>query len=767
MKRILTLCLLLFVAAVLNSPPPASSVCGNVYTANAPISISGQTGGTITGKVIDLSGASTSGISLTNCHNMTIRKVKIQNGTGDGITLENCSGIRIDSSEFFSLKRGINAMDNTTGGIDVEYNQFHNMLGPKPAGQFMQFNNITGAGNKFSNNLCWNEAGTNPEDAVSCFESGGTSGSPLDIGFNIIVGGGPSHSGGGIMLGDFGGTYEIAHDNILVNPGQYGISISGGDHNSIVNNKVYAQQNPWTNVGIYVWNNAIPGLTITNATVSGNHVKWTNSAGDDNGSWLAPGESNPTGWSTNNFSDNTLDATIAPTPLFPACTGPVLLAPVIAYSPTSNTYTAGSAISNWTPTNTGGAATGWSINSALPAGLSFNTSTGRISGTPSAAAASRTYTVTATNAAGSGTFGITITVNAAPINIPIINYANNDPTYTYKTAIAANSPTNTGAAATSWSVTPALPAGLAFNSSTGVITGTPTQAQPTVAYTVTATNASGSDNAIVNIVVSKVALVVTASSGSRAYGASNPSFSVSYSGFVGGDNASSLSVQPVASTSASAGSNVGSYAVVPSVGVSTNYAFSYVNGTLTVTSVGLTITVNNFSRQYGATGPTFTATYSGFVNGNTPASLNTLPTFSTTAVSNSSPGTYPITANGASSSNYVISYFPGTLTISKSPLQVIATSVSKVQGASNPTLAYTFTGFRNGETSGVLLTQPAISTTAVQGSAIGTYPITVSGGSSNNYTFGYTAGVLTVTTAPSSGTHHDKWHRRFVPVHHH
>ena len=46
-------------------------------------------------------------------------------------------------------------------------------------------------------------------------------------------------------------------------------------------------------------------------------------------------------------------------------------------------------------------------------------------------------------------------------------------------------------------------------------------------------------------------------------------------------------------------------------------------GTLTVTPVGLTITADNKSKAYGAALPTLTAGYSGFVNGDTAASLTT------------------------------------------------------------------------------------------------------------------------------------------------
>ena len=58
-----------------------------------------------------------------------------------------------------------------------------------------------------------------------------------------------------------------------------------------------------------------------------------------------------------------------------------------------------------------------------------------------------------------------------------------------------------------------------------------------------------------------------------------------------------------------------------------------------------------------------TVSYSGFVNGDTAASLTTQPTVTTTATTASPVGTYPITASGATSANYTMSYVNGTLTV--------------------------------------------------------------------------------------------------------
>ena len=69
-----------------------------------------------------------------------------------------------------------------------------------------------------------------------------------------------------------------------------------------------------------------------------------------------------------------------------------------------------------TPTVGGGTITSWSVSPSLPAGLSLDSSTGAISGTPSAVTSSANYIITATNTGGSDTATITIVVNdIAPV----------------------------------------------------------------------------------------------------------------------------------------------------------------------------------------------------------------------------------------------------------------------------------------------------------------------------------------------------------------
>jgi uncharacterized repeat protein (TIGR01451 family) len=92
-----------------------------------------------------------------------------------------------------------------------------------------------------------------------------------------------------------------------------------------------------------------------------------------------------------------------------------------------------------------------------------------------------------------------VTINdVAPANLI---YLTNPVVYTKGVAITANSPSSTGGAVVSYSINPAVPAGLNFNSVTGVISGTPNVVSATTSYTVTATNSGGSTTANLNITV--------------------------------------------------------------------------------------------------------------------------------------------------------------------------------------------------------------------------------------------------------------------------
>ena len=199
----------------------------------------------------------------------------------------------------------------------------------------------------------------------------------------------------------------------------------------------------------------------------------------------------------------------------------------LTYSAGSAIYTKGVAVTPDNPTSSGGAVTAYSVSPALPAGLTLNSGTGVISGTPTAVTPIASYTVTASDAAGSTTTSISVTVNDQPPSA--FSYAAGTATYVVSTPITPNSPTNSGGTVVSYSVIPALPAGLSLSTATGAISGTPTAMTLQAKYTITAVNTGGSATAAVFIAVNSAAPIPLAAPAGLSYKFANATYTAGVS----------------------------------------------------------------------------------------------------------------------------------------------------------------------------------------------------------------------------------------------
>jgi hypothetical protein len=125
----------------------------------------------------------------------------------------------------------------------------------------------------------------------------------------------------------------------------------------------------------------------------------------------------------------------------------------------------------------------------LPAGLTLNSTTGGISGTPSAAG-TYAFGITAQNAQGSATQTFNGTVTAAALAPTITTASINTITQGSAFSQTLNA---TGTQPISWTVSGGLlPAGLTLNSGNGTISGTPT-GTGAYSFTITASNTAGTN----------------------------------------------------------------------------------------------------------------------------------------------------------------------------------------------------------------------------------------------------------------------------------
>ena len=141
------------------------------------------------------------------------------------------------------------------------------------------------------------------------------------------------------------------------------------------------------------------------------------------------------------------------------------------------TGTVGEAITAVTvPEATGGPAPTYAAVGNLPAGLAFNDTTRVMSGTPTAAG-SGTIRIRATNSEGTADWTVAYTFTVALSETAFADDTGDAITGTANTPIAqVTVPEATGNPSPTYAVVGSLPGGLAFNTTTRVLSGTPTAA---------------------------------------------------------------------------------------------------------------------------------------------------------------------------------------------------------------------------------------------------------------------------------------------------
>lgn len=162
-------------------------------------------------------------------------------------------------------------------------------------------------------------------------------------------------------------------------------------------------------------------------------------------------------------------------------------------------------------------------------------------------------------------------------------------------------------------------------------------------------------------------LTVTPDSLDTTYGDANPAFTYVISGWAAGDQAQdNITGSATFGSDYVLGDNAGTTYTISrtadNLASALGYAFNFVTNTGDVLKATLTVTADDITIVTGGM-PVFTASYSGFKNGDDATDLTTAPSFTDNAPDYNTAGIYVITPAGAASTNYDFAYVNGDLTI--------------------------------------------------------------------------------------------------------
>lgn len=276
---------LLFLAT-LHAPLQAGEIDGRQTghagspRASAPLVIRGQTDVSIRSKRI--SNPDGPCIVIEDSVNVRLHNLQIGPCRSEGIRAKRVDGLSVTRSTITDTYKGIYALSSSR--VRIVHNDF---LGTHR--NLVQFDKVNGPDSAIIRNLALSTPGNGrTEDLVNLYRSSGVSGSPIKVYYNHFRGGGRSRSGSGIMLGDNGGSHQIAYGNTLVDPGQVGIGVASGTNIRVARNRLFQGARVWSNVALYAWNQQ-PGSACGNVRVDRNEVTWKKADGQRYAWWSGGG----------------------------------------------------------------------------------------------------------------------------------------------------------------------------------------------------------------------------------------------------------------------------------------------------------------------------------------------------------------------------------------------------------------------------------------------------------------------------------------------
>jgi len=262
-------------------------------------------------------------------------------------------------------------------------------------------------------------------------------------------------------------------------------------------------------------------------------------------------------------------------------------------------------------------------------------------------------------------------------------------------------------------------------------------------------NFKSSTSPAVSLSVTAAPLSITASSPTVNYGATIPTISATYSGLVNSDISSVVTGQSCVTAYTTTSAVGTSPSTSCSGGSASNYTISYVAGAVTINKATPTFSsFGNVSKTYGATAFDL-AIPSSSTPGTWTYASGTPSVISLTGISATVAGYGTSLITATSTPTDITNYVSGgtiamTVTVSQATLGITASSHTVAFGAAIPTITPSYSGFVNGEGSSVL-SNLLCTTTYTTTTSVGTTGSSCSGATASNYSFAYTAGVITVT----------------------
>lgn len=263
----------------------------------------------------------------------------------------------------------------------------------------------------------------------------------------------------------------------------------------------------------------------------------------------------------------------------------------------------------------------------------------------------------------------------------------------------------------------------------------------------------------------KIAVKVTNANQSATYSGAEPTINTDTTVTLTGSVASvppCVSNELLFSVTKETGVNAGTYTLTPSAKAKSgysvdNYDITPTNGTFTINKAALTVTANSENITYGDDKPTFSVSYSGFVNNENESVLGGSLVLECGYVRYGNVGTYSITPSGLTSGNYAITFESGRLKVSKkqitAKISLLSDSIyvtDHVLTVANPSVE--FSGLVNGDTPTVTYTavnnETTVATPLTDSTTLekGVYTVNAvfSGNKAGNYDITVTAATLTV-----------------------